>query len=910
MRRLWVLFAVLLGSLPAAAQFTQVSGTVIDPNGIPYANGTIAPILVNTSGQSVTLNGAPYSPPIQPAGLDKNGNFSLNLADNTVLSPAGTKWNFWVCSAIGTIPPSGGTGSQCFTLSSPLTISGSSQNISTQLQAAALALSSGGGGSPTFDKIKSGTNTTAAMVVGSGSSLSPLNIGQLVGTQTWLLPGYSAPSITGTLTGGSILNGSQWLIQYTLNTAAGETLPSVEVSGSTNTLSGGVCNAGSACTLTVVAPTIPSGFTTYNVYACNTTAGPCTVPQKVAACTAITINCTFTTAYGTNTSGVPVVSTAFIQPPNAQAFNGMFGEVPSIWASQSDGTFEPWLVLDWSTCGVNFTPCGTPTFIRRTFFTDMGNGFNTSPVSYGAVINQQSYSNSFVSINHLQGIQNDNNQDRALSIFASDPIGFAGSIHALEGLQIEQDVNCNGCAINGIPDGEVTPLSLQMQNNASTTYGTSYGTNGIRIQYFRAGAGLDTGGNNIINGIWTDNTSTAPLGGGAVVGIYKAKCQNSVGGTRSITCFGLNVQADGSNPFGGGQIAVFSQNIGTLTPSETRGDFLIRNDIHAYTSVLNGMVGNLGNYNSDAGTSYPFSASETLTGSQAIVQIPNSVGATASCTGGGSTYTYELVANDGNGGTGIIGTTNTLATCTNPLTAGNPATISIPSVGAASWWTAIKGPLGAASSVDVYRCGGPMGFGKVGTLALAQDTGTFGLTAFSDTGIAATGVCPTFNSTGQFSSAGYFSAQMNHKQLTSDFTSAANTSLQTITGLSWNLDGTAKNYSFHCSLMYSQGTAAASMQFGIQVATANPTNVNAKGRVDTSTSAQTSGVLTGLATTTATSIVTFTPSASATVFGADLDGSIELPANLGAGNVVNIMVQTSNASDLPTVKRGSYCYLY
>jgi hypothetical protein len=124
----------------AAAQFTTVTGTVVDPNGLAYANGTIVSVLILPGGTSPTLNGLPYTPPTQPVGLDGTGSFTIQLADNTQLLPAATKWNFTVCSAIGTVQPAGGKGPVCFTLSSPITISGTSQSITAQLKAAALPL--------------------------------------------------------------------------------------------------------------------------------------------------------------------------------------------------------------------------------------------------------------------------------------------------------------------------------------------------------------------------------------------------------------------------------------------------------------------------------------------------------------------------------------------------------------------------------------------------------------------------------------------------------------------------------------------------------------------------------------------------------------------------------------------------
>jgi hypothetical protein len=138
-RLLTALLLMLLGG-SAAAQFTNVTGTVIDPNGVPYANGTISPVLVLPGGTSPTLNGLSYSPPTQPIGLDAAGSFSFNIADNNLLQPAATKWNFTVCSAKGTVNPAVGTGSQCFSLAAPITITGASQDISANLNAVALAL--------------------------------------------------------------------------------------------------------------------------------------------------------------------------------------------------------------------------------------------------------------------------------------------------------------------------------------------------------------------------------------------------------------------------------------------------------------------------------------------------------------------------------------------------------------------------------------------------------------------------------------------------------------------------------------------------------------------------------------------------------------------------------------------------
>jgi len=148
--------------------------------------------------------------------------------------------------------------------------------------------------------------------------------------------------------------------------------------------------------------------------------------------------------------------------------------------------------------------------------------------------------------------------------------------------------------------------------------------------------------------------------------------------------------------------------------------------------------------------------------------------------------------------------------------------------------------------------------------------------------------------------------------VTADFTTAANTNLQTITGLSWTLPvSTAVNLSFHCALLYSQATATAAVAFGVQGATTAPTQINASGIEWSAASGAwtATGVLTGLNTTTATNVVSGTPSAITTVWRAELDGTIEAPSN-ASPTVFNVMVSTATSGDAVTVKRGSYCTLY
>src|SRR5205807_756978 len=112
----------------------------------------------------------------------------------------------------------------------------------------------------------------------------------------------------------------------------------------------------------------------------------------------------------------------------------------------------------------------------------------------------------------------------------------------------------------------------------------------------------------------------------------------------------------------------------------------------------------------------------------------------------------------------------------------------------------------------------------------------------------------------------------NTLQVASDFTTAANTSLQTITGLSYTFPvSTALKLSFHCALNYSQATGTAAVAFGIQGATTAPNSIDANGTEYTSATVFTAGTLNSLATTTATNIVSATPSAITTIWKTELD---------------------------------------
>ena len=190
--------------------------------------------------------------------------------------------------------------------------------------------------------------------------------------------------------------------------------------------------------------------------------------------------------------------------------------------------------------------------------------------------------------------------------------------------------------------------------------------------------------------------------------------------------------------------------------------------------------------------------------------------------------------------------------------------------------------------------------------AITDNTQDFGALASARprTGYFGTSVVtPTFNVT----TTEQWNGQPVFVYVSSNFTTAANTNLQNITGLTWTMPGSlAINVPFDCYFQFSQATAVAAVSFGIQDVTTAPTQINSNGTMGTSATASAfgPGVL-ALASTTATAILTGTPSAITTVWPAEIHGVVEQPS--GTASAINIMVKTATSGDAVTVYRGSFC---
>jgi hypothetical protein len=155
------------------------------------------------------------------------------------------------------------------------------------------------------------------------------------------------------------------------------------------------------------------------------------------------------------------------------------------------------------------------------------------------------------------------------------------------------------------------------------------------------------------------------------------------------------------------------------------------------------------------------------------------------------------------------------------------------------------------------------------------------------------------------STAGFLASQ-NTVRLSSNFMTANNTNLQTF--LSWTLPASGTlTYNFVCNGAYSIASSNVAVAFGIQAATANPTNIFSTGTMFISKVALGTGTLTTLSNMTATPIVSETPTITVgTVMVFSLAGQIENPA--ATANTINIMVETANGSDQVTVYRGTSCF--
>lgn len=150
MKRLLILvFLVAASALAAHAQSgtTLVTGVVKDLNNQAYSNCQMsANYVASPTATTVPLiNGSTFPPVVPVFRCDGNGNFSATVIDNNLVSDGHTgtqtgQWQFQTCSAPGKYPGP----PYCFPLT--LVITGTTMDISIQMQAASVLLPASGGG--------------------------------------------------------------------------------------------------------------------------------------------------------------------------------------------------------------------------------------------------------------------------------------------------------------------------------------------------------------------------------------------------------------------------------------------------------------------------------------------------------------------------------------------------------------------------------------------------------------------------------------------------------------------------------------------------------------------------------------------------------------------------------------------
>jgi len=92
-----IFLALSVAMCHAQASYSNLSATVTDPNGNPYANAYYTIVLVDVNGNIVssptTPNGSIFAAKTITGELDENGYFSVPLVKNSILTkPGGTKW--------------------------------------------------------------------------------------------------------------------------------------------------------------------------------------------------------------------------------------------------------------------------------------------------------------------------------------------------------------------------------------------------------------------------------------------------------------------------------------------------------------------------------------------------------------------------------------------------------------------------------------------------------------------------------------------------------------------------------------------------------------------------------------------------------------------------------------------------
>jgi hypothetical protein len=585
--------------------------------------------------------------------------------------------------------------------------------------------------STSFSGLTSGTNSNAAMVVGSTSgtnaSLVPAGVGQITGITNWYSPGGAGlfafvPATTISSSGGTLVSGSHEYIQITINQGANTSLPSMELNLS---LTGGTGCTGSSCSVTVTAPTL-LGSETYTVYS-STSSGSEKQQTASAACVAITTNCVIGTS-GTGASPPSTNTAAGVTPsPVAHTSDCRPGLNPLFWVQDANRNWEQGACVDTTMVNNNFTERGFLNFSRPVLFNMSGiDPAGSTGFSYNGVLNVYQRPNASLPGNPL-----------AVQILTDDAPGDVATYsNGFRGVYSEID-------INGLP------FSGGIDNGAQALRGTT--------AVLTPSGSFSSWGPFVGVGGFAQRAS----GSGALLGSCAFTCYVGVQGTVGDQGTGSSFQsfaavsglANSSGAAGGWGASFVAVNPSSYFP---QGDYAYFIPV-SWTAGANrwgwGNDSTLASYTNGpwyVNTIGPSNAGQEtivapLTGMTSVT-IPSQLatpGVPAVGQGGtpGSTsYSYRVVAKDGNGdpsAANVGAQTTVTGNATLTSTNFNQITITCPP---------------GVASYDIYRTassGTPSTTGKIGNTATILFQGGGSLCTFKDTGLAGDGTTPpAVNQTG------------------------------------------------------------------------------------------------------------------------------------------------------------------
>jgi hypothetical protein len=506
--------SIVITSLPANTTFISLLGnTVIDSLGDVYPSSGA---LSSNSKPSLGISGNRYY------GIYAN-NFTVptgGLGSGFVKSDSGgtlsvTSQVGLTSDVSGTLPiGSGGTGSTVAPTDGQLLIGNSATSgfsLATLTQGSNVTItngngtitiaSTGGGGSSAFSSITGGTNTSAAMVIGSGASLSTTGTGVI-----------SSPTISGTITG----SGSPTITSF--GAINGLTLASASDGF---TVAGGTTGR----TLTVTGADITIGSTIRP-----TTAGTALIVQS-------TDNGAGASGTHTVSTGTGTTSTGAISIITGNASGGTAGNVvidvgtstsgtPTLAIGTSTNTLAKLITIGGSNGTGNITlgsSSGTQTVL-------IGNGAGVSSVSIGAVTTAGSTVN-IASANTATGITD------TINIGTGNTVGTGiKAIHIGDGTPAGTNTITIGSLANTantttIQGGNGTSaIALTPQTTGTIVIGASAGTGTITLGSSSGTQTILIGNGAGVSSVNVGNTTTA----GSTVSIAGANTATGITDTINI----------------------------------------------------------------------------------------------------------------------------------------------------------------------------------------------------------------------------------------------------------------------------------------------------------------------------------------------------------------------------------------